>query len=131
MLNARKKPAKEGPAKKPAGCCRQRKSAQPLNACSGTSGLGCGLPLRQSKEIGMDPEETAAMTEASGLMDPDRARTASTTSSGPDGSAHALSMPSQEDLERWAEKLREMTVKAPLRSLFVAFLAGIWVARRR
>lgn len=63
----------------------------------------------------MDPKETAAMTEASGLVDPDRARPASTTSSGPDGSAHGLSMPSQEDLERWAEELREMTVKgAPL-----------------
>jgi hypothetical protein len=32
---------------------------------------------------------------------------------------------------RWAERLRKVTVKAPLPSLFVAFLLGIWVARRR
>jgi len=32
---------------------------------------------------------------------------------------------------RWAERLRKVTVKAPLQSLFVAFLLGIWVARRR
>jgi hypothetical protein len=27
--------------------------------------------------------------------------------------------------------LRKVTVKAPLQSLFVAFLLGVWVARRR
>jgi hypothetical protein len=32
---------------------------------------------------------------------------------------------------RWADQLRKMTVKAPLQSLFVAFLLGVWVARRR
>ncbi|WP_271672207.1 hypothetical protein [Bradyrhizobium sp. CCBAU 51627] len=31
----------------------------------------------------------------------------------------------------WAERLREVTVKAPLQSLLVAFLVGIWFARRR
>ncbi|WP_445216993.1 hypothetical protein ACKWRH_33435 [Bradyrhizobium sp. Pa8] len=77
----------------------------------------------------MDPKETAAMTEASGLVDPERATVASARSSGAEGSA--LGMPSQDDFDRWAEKLREVTVKAPLRSLFVAFLVGIWVARRR
>ena len=40
-------------------------------------------------------------------------------------------MPSQEDMERWAEKLREVTVKAPLRLLFAAFVLGLWVVRRR
>jgi hypothetical protein len=78
----------------------------------------------------MDPKETAAMTEASGLVDPERKHT-STRLSGFDGQAHTLGLPSQDDPERWAEKLREVTVKAPLRSLLVAFLAGIWVARRR
>ncbi|MBR1034009.1 hypothetical protein [Bradyrhizobium liaoningense] len=80
----------------------------------------------------MDPNETAAMTEASGLVDPERATLTSTRpSSGPNGSAHPLGMPSQENMERWAEKLREVTVKAPLRSLFAAFVLGVWVARRR
>jgi hypothetical protein len=32
---------------------------------------------------------------------------------------------------RWADRLREVTVKAPLQSLFVAFLLGVWVARWR
>jgi hypothetical protein len=32
---------------------------------------------------------------------------------------------------RFADQLRKMTIKAPLRSLFVAFLLGVWVARRR
>ncbi|WFU14398.1 hypothetical protein [Bradyrhizobium sp. CB3481] len=39
--------------------------------------------------------------------------------------------PSQDAAIRWAERLRRVTVKAPLQSLFVAFLLGIWVARRR
>jgi hypothetical protein len=38
---------------------------------------------------------------------------------------------SQHAAIRWAERLRKVTVKAPLQSLFVAFLLGIWVARRR
>jgi len=31
----------------------------------------------------------------------------------------------------WAERLRKVTVKAPLQSLFVAVLLGVWVAHRR
>ena len=62
----------------------------------------------------MDMKETSAMTEASGLT-------------------HRLPPQSlsQDVAILWAERLRKMTVKAPLQSLFVAFLLGIWVARRR
>ena len=74
----------------------------------------------------MDMKEASAMTEASGLTDDQ------------DGSEHTfdprrrpLQSPSQDAAIRWAERLRKVTVKAPLQSLFVAFLLGIWVARRR
>ena len=80
----------------------------------------------------MDPNETAAMTEASGLVDPERtAPTSTRPSSASDRSAQPFDMPSQEDMERWAEKLREVTVKAPLRLLFAAFVLGLLVVRRR
>jgi hypothetical protein len=42
-----------------------------------------------------------------------------------------LQSPSQEVATRWAHRLREVTVKAPLQALFAAFLLGVWVARRR
>jgi hypothetical protein len=71
----------------------------------------------------MDMKETSAMTEASGLIDqPDGDRISG---------ARALRQSSQDVALRWAERLREVIVKAPLQSLFVAFLLGIWVARRR
>lgn len=80
----------------------------------------------------MDQKETAAMTEASGLVDPERSRLGSATpSSGSEGSVYAFGVPSHEDMERWAGKLRDVTVKAPLRSLLAAFVLGLWVARRR
>ena len=66
----------------------------------------------------MDMEEASAMTEASGLMNEE------------DGNARRLppQTSSQDAAIRWAERLRKVTVKAPLLSLFVAFLLGIWVA---
>jgi hypothetical protein len=65
-------------------------------------------------------KDASAMTEASGLTNEE------------DGNARRLPQtPSQDAAIRWAERLREVTVKAPLQSLFVAFLLGIWVARRR
>jgi hypothetical protein len=69
----------------------------------------------------MDMKEASAMTEASGLTNEQ------------DGNAPRLppQSPSQDAALRWAERLRKVTVKAPLQSLFVAFLLGIWVARRR
>jgi hypothetical protein len=69
----------------------------------------------------MDMKEASAMTEALGLTNE------------PGGVASPLSSQSysQDAAIRWAERLRKVTVKAPLQSLFVAFLLGIWVARRR
>ena len=72
----------------------------------------------------MDLEETSAMTEASGLTNqPD--------DHASDARSRPVQSPSQDAAIRWAERLRKVTVKAPLQSLFVAFLLGIWVARRR
>ena len=69
----------------------------------------------------MDMKEASAMTEASGLTDEQ------------DGDARRLppQSRSQDAAIHWAERLRKVTVKAPLQSLLVAFLLGIWVARRR
>ena len=69
----------------------------------------------------MDMKDASAMREASGLTNEQ------------DGDARRLPFqsPSQDAAIRWAERLRKVTVKAPLQSLFVAFLLGIWVARRR
>jgi hypothetical protein len=74
----------------------------------------------------MDMKEASAMTEASGLVnDPDGIEQTS------DARRQTLQSPSQDAAIRWAERLRKMTVKAPLQSLAVAFLLGMWVARRR
>ncbi|MGL3104880.1 hypothetical protein [Bradyrhizobium sp. BR 1432] len=74
----------------------------------------------------MDMKEAAAMTEASGLVDEqgDIQRTS-------DARQRPLQSHSQDAAIRWADRLRNVTVKAPLQSLFVAFLLGIWVARPR
>ncbi|WP_407116162.1 hypothetical protein [Bradyrhizobium sp. LMG 9283] len=74
----------------------------------------------------MDMKEAAAMTEASGLIDEQGG-----IEQSPDARRRPLQSPSQDAAIRWADRLREVTVKAPLQSLFVAFLLGIWVARRR
>jgi hypothetical protein len=72
----------------------------------------------------MDPNETAAMTEASGLTNDGIEQTSGAR-------RRPFQSPSQEAATRWSDRLREITVKAPLQSLFVAFLLGVWVARRR
>ncbi len=82
----------------------------------------------------MDLREASAMTEASGLVDdPDDNTPAS--GAGPDGATARDSPPFQfnsaEVALKIAERLREVAIKAPLQSLFVAFLLGVWVARRR
>ena len=66
----------------------------------------------------MDMKEASAMTEASGLI----------SEQGSDGGP--IESASQDFAIRWAERLRKLTIEAPLQSLFVAFLLGIWVARR-
>ena len=84
----------------------------------------------------MDIKEAEAMTEASGLTDDQggmaRATKQRSSSAAPKaafGAQHNSS--SFDSAARWADQLREMAVKAPLRSLLVAFLAGAWIARRR
>lgn len=70
----------------------------------------------------MDAKDASAMTEASGLTDEQEEV----------GRAYdARSGTSRDFAIRWAERLRRVTVKAPLRSLLAAFLLGSWVARRR
>ncbi len=82
----------------------------------------------------MDMRETSAMTEASGLVD-DPEGAAPISGARPRGETgrdtRPLQFNSREAAMRVAERLREVTVKAPLQSLFVAFLLGMWVARRR
>jgi hypothetical protein len=74
----------------------------------------------------MDMREASAMTGASGrLNDPDGRAPAS------GGNSRPLHSPSRQTAVRLSEQLRGMTVKAPLQSRFVAFLLGVWVARRR
>lgn len=74
----------------------------------------------------MEMKEASAMTEASGLVD---------EQDGIEQTFGArrrrLQSPSQEASMRLADRLRELTVKAPLQSLFVSFLVGVWFARRR
>ncbi|MDA9408179.1 hypothetical protein [Bradyrhizobium sp. CCBAU 45384] len=83
----------------------------------------------------MDMKESSAMTEASELTDAPGAleRASVDRSSANTGSADGRATPpiSRDAAVRWAERLREVTVKAPLQSLLVAFLLGIWFARRR
>ena len=75
--------------------------------------------LTPEQESRLDMKEASAMTEASGLANEQ------------EGNARPPQTSSQDPVIRWAERLRKMTVKAPLQSLVVAFLLGIWVARRR
>jgi predicted alpha/beta hydrolase family esterase len=74
----------------------------------------------------MDMKEASAMTEASGLTNEQHAIEQSS-----DARRLPLQSPSQDVAIVWAERLRKVTMKAPLQSLFVAFLLGVWVARRR
>ncbi|MET4260022.1 hypothetical protein ABIC09_004982 [Bradyrhizobium sp. S3.12.5] len=80
----------------------------------------------------MDSKDISAMTEASGLTfdHNDVAHTSGKPNIQADGSRRRSH--SQDDaVKRWAEQSREVTLKAPLQSLFAAFVLGIWVARRR
>lgn len=73
----------------------------------------------------MDVREASAMTEASGLMNERGIEQAARDGRPP------IQPPPHERARRWADRLRKLTVKAPLTSLFTAFLLGAWVARRR
>jgi len=82
----------------------------------------------------MDFRETSAMTEASGLVD-DLEGTALASGARPGGESgehsRSLHLDSRQTAMRLSEQLPSMTMKAPLQSLLVAFLLGVWVARRR
>lgn len=81
----------------------------------------------------MDMKEASAMTETSGLVDHQDV-ISPPQPGGQTESAEtrrSLRQPSNEAALRWAERLRRVTVQAPLSSLFVAFLLGTWVAQRR
>ena len=73
----------------------------------------------------MDMTEASAMTEASGLVRDQDGRETSP------GERHGAEMQTRHPLERAAERLRKVTLAVPLPSLFVAFLLGVLVARRR
>jgi hypothetical protein len=75
----------------------------------------------------MDMKEASAMTEASGLPDDQEGYQSSFRPM--QGASHQ--MRSGSPVMRLSERLRDMTSEAPLRSLFLAFLFGLWVARRR
>lgn len=84
---------------------------------------------RDHGRVRMDMREASAMTEASGVVDElDGAGRASGARSG---GAAGGNFRSPDAAMRLAERLREVTVKAPLQSLCIAFLLGVWVARRR
>jgi hypothetical protein len=74
----------------------------------------------------MDMKEASAMTEASGLTNEQDGIEQTS-----DARQRSLRSPSQDAAIRWADWLRKVTLKAPLQSLFAAFLFGMWVARRR
>ncbi|MCC8977304.1 hypothetical protein [Bradyrhizobium acaciae] len=73
----------------------------------------------------MDMKEASAMTEASGLVEEQDG--SGRTSEAP---RRQPQRPSQDVALRWAERLRPVASEAPLQSLIVAFLIGMWVARR-
>jgi hypothetical protein len=80
----------------------------------------------------MDMKETSAMTEASGLVDQGGIERSSARPSADAGTTRRSSQsPASDAAMRLADQLREVTVKAPLRSVAMAFLIGVWVARRR
>jgi hypothetical protein len=90
-----------------------------MRQAAGCSGVGAW-------EDGMDMKEASAMTEASGLTGQDGYESSSGRTAG-----SARTMNAGPAAARMTEQLRKMTLDAPLRSLFLAFLFGVWIARRR
>lgn len=75
----------------------------------------------------MDEKEASAMTEASGLTD-DQAGLES-ASRGVQASQFETQLRSV--MAGLSAQLPRTTLEAPLRSLFLAFIFGVWVADRR
>jgi hypothetical protein len=76
----------------------------------------------------MDMKESSTMTEASGIANDETNRAFGMR---PAAENSPPLFDSRQAAERLLERLRELTVNAPLQSLFAAFLLGVWVARRR
>jgi hypothetical protein len=75
----------------------------------------------------MDEKEASAMTEASGLPDDQ----AGLESACRGTAASQFEIQLRSSVARLSEQLRQSTLEAPLWSLFLAFILGVWVARRR
>src|SRR6185437_9850572 len=82
------------------------------------------VAFTQPQEERMDMREASALTEASGLTDEQDGRETS-------GSDTPIEMHLSRPLSRISDVLRKITLAAPLSSLFIAFLAGVMLARRR
>ena len=79
----------------------------------------------------MDIKESSAMTEASGIANDETERGAGARQANAAADFSPLHFDSGQAAERLAERVRDLTVKAPLQALFAAFVLGVWVARRR
>ena len=78
-------------------------------------------------EASMDEKDASAMTEASGLTD-DQADL-ERASSGTAASQFEIQL--RAAMARLSAQLRRTTLEVPLRSLFLAFIWEVWVARGR
>ena len=78
-------------------------------------------------EASMDEKEDSAMTEVSGLTHDEAGL--ETASRGIADSQFETQLRSS--VARVCDQLRQTTLEAPLRSLFLAFILGVWVACRR
>jgi hypothetical protein len=76
----------------------------------------------------MDMREASAMTEASGLTDAQGGIEQASAASPEAGRGRSTRL--RQMTLAWSI-ICKMTIKAPLQSLVVAFLLGVWVARRR
>ena len=82
----------------------------------------------------MDMREASGMTEASGLTtDQDGVNNASKSIPGTakDMSGSPTTLNPDSAVMRFSDPMRELTLRAPLQSLLIAFLLGVLVARRR
>jgi hypothetical protein len=75
----------------------------------------------------MDEKEVSAMTEVSGMTD----NQAGLESASRGVQACQFETQLRSVMAGLSAQLRRTTLDAPLRSLFLAFVLGVWVARRR